>query len=141
MYLFIYLKDGTVLTFRHQNSVHEQIKSRFKSGNACYHSMQNLLSSSWPSKNLKIKIHRAIILLLFCVGVREEHRMRTFQNRVLRRIYGPTKDKGTGEWRSLMICTPHPIFSGDQIEKNEMSVACSTCGGEERYIQGFAGDT
>jgi hypothetical protein len=40
-----------------QNSTQEQIKNRFKSGNACYHSVQKLLSSSLLSKNLKIKIY------------------------------------------------------------------------------------
>jgi len=51
---------GTSLT--NQNSIQEEIKSRLKSGNACYHSVQNLLSSSMLSKNFKIKIHRTIIL-------------------------------------------------------------------------------
>jgi len=51
---------GTTLTS--QNSLQEEIKSRLKSGNACYHSVQNLLSSSLLSKNLKIKIYRTIIL-------------------------------------------------------------------------------
>ena len=45
---------GTTLT--DQNSIQEEIKSRMKSGNACYYSVQNLLSSSLLSKNLKIKI-------------------------------------------------------------------------------------
>ena len=45
---------GTTLT--NKNSIQEEIKSRLKSGNACYHSVQNLLSSSLLSKNLKIKI-------------------------------------------------------------------------------------
>ena len=45
---------GTTLT--NQNSIHEEIKSRLKSGNACYHSVQNLLSSSLLSKNVKIKV-------------------------------------------------------------------------------------
>ena len=44
---------GTTLT--NQNSIQEEIKSRLKSGNACYHSVQNLLSSSLLFKNLKIK--------------------------------------------------------------------------------------
>ena len=39
-----------------------------------------------------------------------------------------------------MICTPHPIFSGDKIENNEMGGACSAYGGEERRIQGFGGE-
>jgi len=51
---------GTNLT--NQNSIQEKIKSRMKSGNACYHSVQNLLSFSLLSKNLKIKIYRTIIL-------------------------------------------------------------------------------
>ena len=51
---------GTTLTT--QNYIQEEIKSRLKLGNACYHSVQNLLSSSLLSKNLKIKIYRTIIL-------------------------------------------------------------------------------
>ena len=51
---------GTTLTF--QNSTVEEIKSRLRSGNACYHSVQNLLSSRLLSKNLKINIYRTIIL-------------------------------------------------------------------------------
>ena len=47
---------GTTLT--NQNSIAEEIKSRLRSGNACYHSVQNLLSSGLLSKNLKIKIYR-----------------------------------------------------------------------------------
>jgi len=53
---------GTVLT--NQNSIAEEIKSRMKSGNACYHSVQNILSPRLLSKNLKIKIYRTIILLV-----------------------------------------------------------------------------
>jgi UDP-galactopyranose mutase len=45
---------GTTLT--NQNSIQEEIKRKLKSGNACYHSVQNLLSSSFLSKNLKIKM-------------------------------------------------------------------------------------
>jgi Fe-S-cluster containining protein len=53
---------GTTLT--NQNSIQEEIKSRLKSGNACYHSVQNLLSSSLLSEILKIKIYRTIIFLV-----------------------------------------------------------------------------
>ena len=51
---------GTIST--NQNSIMEEIKSRLRSGNACYHSVQNLLSSRLLSENLKIKIYRTIIL-------------------------------------------------------------------------------
>jgi hypothetical protein len=57
---------GTTLT--HHNSVQEEIKSRLELGNACYYSVQNLLSSSLLSKNLKIKIYRTIILLVVLYG-------------------------------------------------------------------------
>ena len=43
--------------------------------------------------------------------------------------------------KSLMICIPHPIFLGDQMEKNELGGACSAYGGEERRIQGVGGET
>ena len=46
------------------------LKSRLRSGNACYHSVQNLLSSRLLSKNLKIKIYRTLILPVFCMGVK-----------------------------------------------------------------------
>jgi len=49
-------------TLTHQNSIPEEIKSSLRLGNACYHSVQNLLSSRLLSKNLKIKIYRTIIL-------------------------------------------------------------------------------
>ena len=100
------------------------IKSRLKLGNACYHSVQNLLSSSLLSNSLKIKIYRTVILPVVLYGcetwsltLREEHRLRVLENRVLRRIFGPKRDGVTGEGenyiiRSLMICTPHPILCG-----------------------------
>ena len=77
---------GTTLT--NQNSILEEIKSRLKSGNACYHSVQNLLSSSLLSKNLKIKIYRTIILPVVLYGCEtwsitlgEERKLRIFENR------------------------------------------------------------
>ena len=57
---------GTTLT--NQNSFQEEIKSRSKSGNACYHSLQNLLSSSLLSKNIKTKIYKTIILPVVVYG-------------------------------------------------------------------------
>ena len=70
--------------------------------------MQNLLSSSLLSKNLKIKIYRTIILPVVLYGcdtwlltLREEHRLRVFENGVWRRIFGPNMDEVKGEWRKL----------------------------------------
>jgi len=74
---------GTTLII--QNSIQEEIKSKLESGNACYHSVQNLLSSSLPPKNIKIKIYRTIILPVVLYGcetlsitLREERRLRVF---------------------------------------------------------------
>jgi UDP-galactopyranose mutase len=55
-------------TLTNQNSISEEIKSRMRSGNACYHSVQNLLSSRLLSKNLKIKIYRTVILPVVLYG-------------------------------------------------------------------------
>jgi hypothetical protein len=97
---------GTTLT--KQNSIQDKIKSRLKSRNACYHLVQNILSSSLLSKNLKLKIYRAIILPVVLYGratwsltLWEEPRLRVFENRVVRRIYGPKRDEVTKEWRKL----------------------------------------
>jgi hypothetical protein len=55
-------------TLMNQNSIQEEIKSRLKLGNACYYSVQNFLSSSLLSNNLKIKIYRTIILPVVLYG-------------------------------------------------------------------------
>ena len=72
-------------------------------------SVQNLLFSRLLSKNLKIKIYKSIILRVVLYGcetwsltLREERRLRVFENRVLRKLFGPNKrDEVTGEWRKL----------------------------------------
>jgi hypothetical protein len=90
-----------------QNFIQEEIKRRLNSGNACYHSVQNLLSSRLLSKNVKIILYTIIlpVVLYGCetwyFTLREEHRLRVFENRVLRRMFGPKRDEVTGEWRNL----------------------------------------
>jgi len=92
-----------------------------ESGNACYRSAQNLLYSSLVSKYLKIKIYRTIILPVVLYGcetwslsLRGGRRLRVFENRVLRRIFGPKRDEVTKEWRKLhdedlndVYCSPN----------------------------------
>jgi len=70
--------------------------------------MQNILSSSVSSKNLKIEICSNIIVSVVLYGcetwsitLRKEHRQGVFENRVLRRIFGPKWDEVTVEWRKL----------------------------------------
>jgi hypothetical protein len=89
---------GTAVT--NQNLIQEEIKSKLNSGNW----VQNLLSSRLLSKNVKIRIYKTIILPVVLYGcdtwsltLREEQRLRVFENRVLRRIFGPKRDEVTGE--------------------------------------------
>jgi len=118
---FKYLE--TILT--NQNSILEEIRSRLKSGNACYHSLQNLLYSSFLSKNTKIKIYRTIILPVVLYGcetwsltLREERRLRVSENMVLR-LFGLKRDDLTGEWRRLYNEKLYDLYYlVDQIEKN-----------------------
>jgi hypothetical protein len=84
---------GTKLT--NQSNIHEETESRLNSTSACYRSARNLLSSRLMSKKLKIKIYKTVILIVVIYGCEtwsltlwEEHRLRVFVNRVLRRIFG-----------------------------------------------------
>ena len=77
-------------------------------GNACYHSAQKLLSSRLLSKKLKIKIYRTKSLPVVLCGceswsltLREERRLRVFENGVLRRLFSLKRDEVPGEWRKL----------------------------------------
>jgi hypothetical protein len=86
----------------------EEIYRILNSVNACYDSVQNLLSSRLLSKSVKCGIYKPIILSVVFYGritwslpLREEHRLSVFENRVLRRLFGPSKDEVTGGWRKL----------------------------------------
>ncbi|KAJ4438965.1 hypothetical protein ANN_14919 [Periplaneta americana] len=90
------------------NDTREEIKRRINMGNACYYSVEKLLSSSLQSKNLKVRIYKTVILPVVLYGCetwtlieREEHRLRVFENKVLRKIFGAKQDEVTGEWRKL----------------------------------------
>jgi hypothetical protein len=77
-------------------------------GNACYHSVQNLLSSRLLS-----------VVLYGCetwsLTLREESRLRVFENRVLRRIFGPKRDEVTGDWRKLHNEELHNLYFSPSI--------------------------
>ena len=136
-------------TLTNKNSIQEEIKSRLKLWNACYYSVQNLLSSSLLSKKLKIKIYKTIILPVVLYGcdtwsltLRDERRLRVFENRVLRRIFGPKRDEVTGEWRKLYNEKLNDLYSLPNIVRVVKSRRMRWAGhvarmGEGRGVRGF----
>ena len=84
--------------------------------------MQNIISSSLLSKNIKIKIYRTIILpVVWCrcetwsIILRKERRLGVFENRVLRRLFGPKRDEVTGEGRKLHNEEFNDLYSSTNI--------------------------
>ena len=140
-----------VTSLTNQNSFHEEIKCRLQSRNTCYYMVQNLLSYSLLSKNIKVQIYGTIILPFVLYGcdtwsptVSEEHRLRMFRNRVLRKVFGPTRGEVMGWWgiwhNETLLWSVLIKYVGDEIKKNEMGRACSTYGEEERCIQDLGGE-
>ncbi|KAJ4446495.1 hypothetical protein ANN_13191 [Periplaneta americana] len=107
------------------NDTREEIKRRINMGNACYYSVEKLLSSSLLSKNLKVIIYKTVILPVVLYGcetwtltLREEHRLRVFENKVLRKIFGAKRDEVTREWRKLHNAELHALYSSPDIIRN-----------------------
>jgi len=96
---------GTTLT--NQNSSQEEIKSRLKSRDDCYHSVQNLLSFSLLFKYKDYDIQKTIVafVLYGCetwpLTLREKRMPRVLENTMCRRIFGPKRDEVAEEWRKL----------------------------------------
>jgi hypothetical protein len=110
------------MTVTNQNSIQEEIKKRLNSGTACYHSVQNLLSSRLLSKNIKIRIYKTIILPVVLYGcgtlsptLSEEHRLKVFENRVLRKIFGPKRNEVIGGWRKLYNEELHNLYCSPRV--------------------------
>ncbi|KAJ4445566.1 hypothetical protein ANN_12246 [Periplaneta americana] len=107
------------------NDAREEIEHRINMGNACYYSVQKLLSSSLLSKNLKVRIYKIVILPVVLYGcetwtltLREKQRLRVFENKVLRKIFGAKRDEVTGEWRKLHNTELHALYSSPDIIRN-----------------------
>jgi hypothetical protein len=104
------------------------------------------LSSRLLSRNVKVKIYKTIILLFvlyecetWSLTLREEQRLRVFENRVLRRIFGPRRDEVTGEWRKLHNEELHNLYSYPDIITQVKSRRMRWAGhvarmGEERKV-------
>jgi hypothetical protein len=111
---------GTTIT--NQNLIQEGIKRRLNSINTCYRSVQNLLSSRLLSKNIKIKICKTIILHVVLYGceswsltLREVHRLKAFEKRVLRRRFEPKMNEVKGGSRKLHNEELHNLYFSPSI--------------------------
>jgi hypothetical protein len=138
---------GTTLT--NLNNIRDEITNRLNSGNACYYSIQNLLSSHLISKNLMIKMYESVILPVVLYGcqtwsltLREEQGLRVFENRVLRRIFGPKREED-GSCRKLHNDELHSLYSSRNIVRViksrgfEVGGTCGSHGEEDRCLQDF----
>jgi hypothetical protein len=101
--------------------MHQDIKSRLNSGNACYHTVQGLLSSRLLSRNLKVKIYKIIILPVVLYGCETWsltlRAQNLFENRLLRRIFRSKRNEVTGEWRKLHNEELHNLYSQPNTNK------------------------
>jgi hypothetical protein len=112
-----------------------------------------LYSTSILSKNIEIQIYKSIILpgVLYAhetwsLTLREEHRLRVFENTVLIRIFGPKRDEVTGKWRKLHNKELNDLHSSPNIIRviklgRMRCGAPNTYGVEQRCIQGFGRET
>ena len=88
------------------------------------------MSPSFITKYVKIKIYKSVILRVvlhecgaWSLTLKEEHRLKAFENRVLWIVFGPNVEKLTGEWRrpyitrSVMTYTPYQIFGCSNLEE------------------------
>ena len=111
-----------------------------------YHSVQNRLSPRLLSKNLKIKIYRTIILSVVLYGcetwsltLREERKLRVFENLVLRKIFGSKSEEVKGEWRRLHNEKLNDLYSSPNIVWVIKSIRMRwtghvACMGEDRVV-------
>jgi hypothetical protein len=97
-----------LMAVTNQNLIQEEFKRRLNSGSPCYHSAQTLLSSHLLSKNVKIVICKTMslpVVMYECetlsLTLRQDHRLRVFENRVLRKIFGLKRDEVMGGWKRL----------------------------------------
>ena len=102
------------VTVTNTNDIREEIKCRINMGNVCYYSLEKILPSRLLSKKLKINTYKTIVLPVVLYGcetwsliLREEHRLRVFENKVLRQIFGVKREWGAKRNGKLPhLCIP-----------------------------------
>ena len=137
------------LTVTNTNDIRKETKRRINMENACYYSLEKILSSQLLSMKLKVDTYKTIILPIVLYGcetwsltLREEHRLRVFENRVLSKIFGGKRVEITGEWKKLHNSELHALYSSPNIIRDLKSRrlrwaghGCSMCGVNQACIQ------
>jgi hypothetical protein len=120
----------------------KKIKRRLNSGNACYHSVQNIfIFLSAVKKCKKLECTKTIILLVVLYGyetwsltLKVEHRLRVCENRVLKSIFGPKREEVMGVWRNLDNEELHDLTSSPSTIKMMKSRRMRWAGDEEENV-------
>ena len=106
------------VTVTNTNDIHVEIKRKKNVGNTCKYSLEKILSSRLLSKKLKVNTYETIILPVVLYGcetwsltLREEHVLRVFENRVLKKIFGAKRDEITVKWRKLHNAELRALYS------------------------------
>jgi hypothetical protein len=127
-----------------QNPIHEEIKSRLKSGNACYHLVQNIKIMTYRTINPPVVLYGCET---WSLTLREEHSLRVFENRVLRKIFRLKGNEVTEDWRKLHNKELYAVYSSPSviqvIKSRRMGWAghVARMGEKETCTQGFGRET
>ena len=130
----------------HSRINHEQIQVK----ECLLHTVQYLLSSSLLPKNVEINVYRTAVLPVVLYGcktwsltLREDRKLWVFENRVLRRIFGPRRDEVTGEWSRIhkeelcaLYFSPN-IFPVSKSRRLRLAKHLARIGVEVTYLHGF----
>ena len=114
------------VTVTNTNDIGEEIKRRINMGNSCYYSLEKILSSRQISKKLKVKTYKTrrilpVVLYVWetsSLTLREKHRLRALENKILRKTFDAKRDETTGEWRKLHNAKLHALYSSPNIIRN-----------------------
>ena len=113
------------VTVTNTNDIHKENKRRINMVIVCYYLLEKILSFHLLSKKLKVNTYKTIILPVVLYGcetwslkLREEHTLRVFENKVLRKIFGAKRDEIIGEWRKLHNAELHTLYSSPNIIRN-----------------------
>lgn len=113
---------GTVITA--DNSMDKEMKARIQSGNRCYYALRELFQSRLLSRSSKLKLYHATIRPVVTYGCEawtltkaNEEALRRFERKILRKIYGPTQDPISGQYRIRTNAELEQLYQGDIVRE------------------------